>query len=53
MLVEGNKEEGKKKDSEWIERIDNRDNHIEREAVERIQKECEADRAREVQDMMK
>ena len=53
MLVEGNKEEGKKKDSEWSERVDNRDNHIEREAVERIQKECEADRAREVQDMMK
>ena len=52
-LVESAKQQAstiKKKDV--VEKIDNKDNHIEKNAVERIQEQSEKGRAKEVQSMM-
>ena len=51
-LVEGSREAAKtrKKDNQW--KVENKDNHIEKKAVERIEKESQEKRAKEVQSMM-
>ena len=53
-LVEGSRETVKsaKKDNKWLKKVDNKDNHIEKKAVERIEKENQEKRAKEVQSMM-
>ena len=53
-LVEGSREtvKSRKKDNEWLEKVENKDNHIEKKAIERIEQESQEKRAKEVQSMM-
>ena len=52
-IVEGAKQQASTiKKNDVVEKIDNKDNHIEKNAVERIQEQSEQKRAKEVQSMM-
>ena len=51
-LLEGKKQESRGKGDDWLEKVDNKDNHIEKNAVERIEQENQEKRAKEVQSML-
>ena len=38
--------------NKWVERVENKDSHIEKTALEAIEKESEENRAKEVKEMM-
>ena len=51
-LMESTKGQVSRKENKWVERVENKDSHIEKTALEAIEKESEENRAKEVKEMM-